>query len=145
MASPDDLPQPDSGDHAETASVLYEEEPPIARVRVSLLDVLCTAGLWTTLFVLATQTSWPTRLFGFLNDVCPPGACAPVPYGLDIWIYPVVWGGIGAAISAAVIGPCVSVLKGWYMSFWLVIAMAIMLVSSVVGSAMTTYSATYWH
>ena len=53
--------------------------------------------------------------------------------GLDMYIYPVVWGGIGAAVAAAGIGPFVSLLKGWYMSFWPVLSLAIIMVSSVAG------------
>jgi hypothetical protein len=55
-----------------------------------------------------------------------------------------VWGGIGAAIAAAGIGPFVSLLKGWYMSFWPVLALAVLMVSSVAGFILTTYSERYW-
>jgi hypothetical protein len=68
-----------------------------------------------------------------------------VPYGVDFYIYPVAWGGIGAAIAAAVLGPVVSLLKGWYMSFWPLLAVAIVILSSVIGSMLTTFCAQYWH
>jgi hypothetical protein len=61
-----------------------------------------------------------------------------------MYIYPVVWGGIGAAIAAAGIGPFVSLLKGWYMSFWPVLSLTILMVSSVTGDMLTIYSARYW-
>ncbi len=63
---------------------------------------------------------------------------------IDMYIYPVVWGGIGAAVAAAGIGPFVSLLKGWYMSFWPVLSLAIIMVSSVVGDSLTMFSARYW-
>jgi hypothetical protein len=67
-----------------------------------------------------------------------------VPFGIDFYIRPVVWGGIGAAIAAAGIGPFVSLLKGWYMSFWPVLALAVIMVSSVAGSMLTIFSERYW-
>jgi hypothetical protein len=77
--------------------------------------------------------------------VCTEDTCGPVPYGIDMYIYPVVWGGIGAAIAAAVIGPFVSLLKGWYMSFWPVLALAVLIVSSIAGTVITAFSQQYWH
>jgi hypothetical protein len=94
---------------------------------------------------VATATNWHSRLFGFLNEVCTGDDCPPVPYGVDFYIYPVVWGGIGAAIAAALIGPVVSLLKGWYLSFWPLLAIAILVFSSVAGSILTAYSEPYWH
>jgi hypothetical protein len=67
-----------------------------------------------------------------------------VPMQIDMYIYPVVWGGIGAAVAAAGVGPFVSLLKGWYMSFWPVLSLAIIMVSSVVGDSLTMFSARYW-
>jgi hypothetical protein len=96
------------------------------------------------LVILATATNWPTRLFGFLSHLCEDETCGPVPFGLDFYIRPVVWGGIGAAIAAAAIGPFVSLLKGWYMSFWPVLALAALMVSSVVGSVLTMFSERFW-
>ena len=97
------------------------------------------------LVVLATETSWPSKLFGFLGAVCTEETCGLVPYGIDMYIFPVVWGGIGAAVAAAAIGPFVSLLKGWYMSFWPVLALAILMFSSVAGFVITIYSQRYWH
>jgi hypothetical protein len=98
-----------------------------------------------TLFVLATTTSWPTRLFGYLDSVCPADTCAPVPFGVDYYIYPLTWAGIGGAFAAAGIGPFVSLLKGWYMSFWPVLAVGIVTLASIVGSTLTEFSARYWY
>lgn len=123
----------------------YEEEAPrVLRVRLAAWDVGCTASLLILLVVLATATTWPTRLFGFLDSVCDSETCGPVPFGLDMYIHPVVWGGIGAAVAAAVVGPIVSVLKGWYMSFWPVLALALLTASSVAGSILTAFSERYW-
>lgn len=107
-------------------------------------DVACTIGLWVVLVVTAATTRWPSLLFGFVADVCPADSCAPAPFGVDLWIYPVVWGGIGAACAAAVIGPFVSLVKGWYLFFWPIMAMAIVILSSVAGSALTAFSEHYW-
>ena len=122
-----------------------EPEVPRIRLRVAGWDVICTVAILTALVVVATTTSWPSRLFGFVADVCTQEDCPPVPLGIDLWINPVVWGGIGAAIAAAVIGPVVSLVKGWYMFFWPILAIAILVLSSVAGSMMTTFSGHYWH
>lgn len=123
----------------------YDDEAPrVIRLRLAPWDVVCTVVLLILLVVLATATTWPTRLFGFLANVCEDETCGPVPYGLDLYIHPVVWGGIGAAIAAAIIGPVVSILKGWYMSFWPVLALALVMVSSVAGSLLTMFSERYW-
>ena len=118
--------------------------PRVLRLRIAAWDVVCTATLLALLVVLATATTWPTRLFGFLAHVCEADTCGTVPFGIDYYIRPVVWGGIGAAIAAAGIGPFVSLLKGWYMSFWPVLSLALLMVSSVAGSIMTTFSERYW-
>ena len=107
-------------------------------------DLICTIVLIALLLYLATATAWPTRLFGFLKDVCVGETCGPVPFGVDMYIYPVAWGGIGAALAAAGIGPFVSLLKGWYMSFWPVLSLAILMFSAVAGGILTTFSARYW-
>lgn len=123
----------------------YDDEAPrVLRVRLVPWDVVCTVVLSALLVVLATATTWPSRLFGFLANVCEGDTCGPVPFGIDYYIHPVVWGGIGAAITAVVVGPLVSILKGWYMSFWPVLALAIVMVSSVAGAVLTIFSERYW-
>ena len=154
MASPrqPDVPRPD--DPAEPAAVPYDTEesgdsgpepPKIIRLRVAAWDVICAVVLLALLIVLATATSWPSRLYGFLADVCSDETCGPVPFAIDMYIYPLVWGGVGAAVAAAVIGPFVSLLKGWYLSFWPVLALAILVISSVAASTITIFSQRYWH
>lgn len=126
----------------------YESDyqpPPTLRLRLAPWDVISTAVLLTLLVVLATATNWPWRLYGFLSDVCTGETCGLVPFGVDMYIYPVVWGGIGAAVAAAGVGPFVSLLKGWYMSFWPVLSLTILMVSSVVGDFLTIFSESYWH
>ena len=135
IAAPPAPDQPDQADH---------QAPRVLRLRIATWDVVCTVTLLVLLVVLATATTWPTRLFGFLANVCEGETCGPVPFGIDYYIRPVVWGGIGAAIAAAGIGPFVSLLKGWYMSFWPVLALAILMVSSVAGFMLTTFSERYW-
>ncbi|MGH3524667.1 MAG: hypothetical protein ACRDUT_04410 [Mycobacterium sp.] len=148
MASPHQPHGPFPGEGPDSSPVPYDpyhQGPPRLRVRVAVWDVICTVAIWAVFFVVATTTSWPSQLFGFVADVCPADSCPPVPFGIDLWIYPVVWGGIGAAIAAAVIGPCVSLVKGWYMFFWPILGMAIVVLSAVAGSMMTTFSEQYWH
>jgi hypothetical protein len=122
-----------------------DSRPPVLRLRLVPWDVTCAIALLAALLLAATATDWGSRLFGFLKDVCTGDDCPPVPYGVDFYIYPLVWGGIGAAIAAAVVGPVVSLLKGWYLYFWPLLAIAIVLVSSVAGSALTGYCSQYWH
>jgi hypothetical protein len=121
-----------------------DKAPPTLRLRVAAWDVICTVVLLTLLVVLATATNWPWRLYGFLDDVCTGETCGLVPMGLDVYIYPVVWGGVGAAVAAAGVGPFVSLLKGWYMSFWPVLSLTILMVSSVAGDTLTIFSSRYW-
>ena len=135
IAAPSAPDQPDQADH---------QAPRVLRLRIATWDVVCTVTLLVLLVVLATATTWPTRLFGFLANVCEGETCGPVPFGIDYYIRPVVWGGIGAAIAAAGIGPFVSLLKGWYMSFWPVLALTVLMVASVAGSMLTTFSERYW-
>jgi hypothetical protein len=147
MASPhrpDDPEDADRSDHSDHSDHPDHQAPRVLRVRIAAWDVVCTVALLILLVLLATTTSWPTRLFGFLAQVCDDESCGPVPFGIDFYIRPVVWGGIGAAIAAAGIGPFVSLLKGWYMSFWPVLALATIMVSSVAGSVLTMFSERYW-
>jgi hypothetical protein len=122
-----------------------EDHPPVLRLRLAPWDVICTVAMLAAIAVAAVTTDWVTLLFGFLTDVCTGDNCAPVPYDVDFYIYPVVWGGVGAACAAALIGPFISLLKGWYMSFWPVLAIALVFLSSLAGSALTAFSAHFWH
>ena len=131
MASTQQFDDPSVGDS--------HSPPPVLRLRLVPWDVVCAIALLATLLVAATTTDWRSRLFGFLKEVCTGDDCPPVPYGVDFYIYPMVWGGIGAAIAAAVVGPVVSLLKGWYLSFWPLLAIAIVVFSSVVGSILVTF------
>nr|WP_313901964.1 hypothetical protein [Mycobacterium tilburgii] len=121
------------------------EKTHVVIVRVAPWDLIGTVTLVVLLIVLATATTWPHRLYGFLSEVCSDDTCGMVPFQIDVYIYPVVWGGIGAAIAAAGIGPFVSLLKGWYMSFWPVLSLAIIMVSSAIGDSLTIFSSRYWH
>ncbi|BDB42932.1 MULTISPECIES: hypothetical protein [Mycobacterium] len=137
---------PDTVDFpAEPGEHLDEGPPPVLRLRLSPLDIICTVVLIGALVVLATATSWPAKLYGFTSDICPQDTCEPVPFGVNYYIYPVMWGGIGAALAACGVGPFVSLLKGWFMSFWPAIAVLILVVTSFVAHALTAFSAQYWH
>jgi hypothetical protein len=138
MASPQQSDGPSPGDHAHSP-------PPVLRLRLVPWDVFFAVTLLATLVVVAIATDWYSGLFGFLTDVCTGDECPPVPFGVDFYIYPLVWGGIGAAFAAALLGPVVSLLKGWYLSFWPLLAIAIVVFSSVAGSTLTAYSVPYWH
>jgi hypothetical protein len=133
-----DVGQPDPPEHT------AHEAPRLLRLRIAAWDVICTVTLLVLLLVLATATTWPARLFGYLSKVCEGDTCGPVPFGIDFYIHPVVWGGIGAAIAAAGIGPFVSLLKGWYMSFWPVLSLILLMVASAAGFMLTTFSERYW-
>ena len=103
-------------------------------------------ALLALLVVVVFATDWYSSALRLPRRTSAPADnCPPVPFGVDFYIYPVVWGGIGAAVAAAVIGPLVSLLKGWYLSFWPLLAIAIVVLSSVAGSALTDFSGTYWH
>lgn len=121
-----------------------EAAPKVLRLRIAPWDVGCTVALLIALVVLATATTWPSKLFGFLSQVCTGDDCGQVPFGVDYYIFPLVWGGIGAAITAAVLGPIVSLLKGWYMSFWPVLSLALLVLAAVVGSLLTAFSQRFW-
>jgi hypothetical protein len=149
MAKPQQPDDPGAGPRSATGTgsplVDYDERAPrVLRIRLAPWDVACTVALLLLLLILATGTTWPGRLFGFLAQVCDDDTCGPVPFAIDMYIHPVVWGGVGAAIAAAIIGPVVSILKGWYMSFWPVLALALIMVSSVAGTILTTFSERYW-
>jgi hypothetical protein len=131
-------------DSAVSPADSYPEAPRVLRLRVAAWDVICTLALMGSLLLLATVTNWPTRLFGFMAQVCEGDECGAVPFGIDFYIRPLVWGGIGAAITAAVLGPFVSMLKGWYMSFWPALSLALIVVSAVVGSVLTIICRPYW-
>ncbi|BCO36144.1 hypothetical protein BMW24_010690 [Mycobacterium heckeshornense] len=135
MALPDEPRHPYPGN----------SRPPKRRLRLARWDVICTVATLTLVIVAATTTTLPSRLFGFVADVCAADSCAPAPLGINYWIYPVVWGGLGAACAAAVIGPFVSLVKGWYLFFWPLLAVAIVALSSVAGSVMTAFSEQYGH
>ena len=138
MASTQRPVRPSPGHHAPSP-------PPVLRLRLVPWDVISTVALLAALLAAATATDWGSRLFGFLKDVCTGDDCLPVPYGADFYIYPLVWGGLGAAIAAAVVGPVVSLLKGWYLSVWPLLSIGIIVLSSVVGSVLTSYCSQYWH
>ncbi len=142
MAAPQQFDDPSAGDGVRSPA---PSPPPVLRLRLVPWDVTSAIVLLVGLLVAATATDWGSRLFGFLKDVCTGDDCPPVPYGVDFYIYPLVWGGIGAAIAAAVVGPVVSLLKGWYLSFWPLLAVALVVVSSVAGSALTAFCSQYWH
>jgi hypothetical protein len=137
MASPQQFDDPPPARHRYSP-------PRFLRPRLVPWDVTSLVALLTLLAVLAFGTDWYERLFGFLKDVCT-GECPPAPFGVDFYIYPLVWGGIGAAFAAALLGPLVSLLKGWYLSFWPALAIVLMLFASAAGTALTDFSSTYWH
>ncbi|OBK27219.1 hypothetical protein A5634_23510 [Mycobacterium asiaticum] len=143
MAVPDESPTADR--NAGVTQVPESDEPRIIRLRLVPWDVVTMLVLLGLLVVAVTMTSWPTRLFAFTENVCQGDDCPLVPFGLNYYIYPLVWGGIGAAGTAALVGPFVSLLKGWLMSFWPVVSVGVLSLASVLGRALTDFSATYGH
>jgi hypothetical protein len=138
MATPLQSENPPPSEYVETRR-------PVLRLRLVPWDVACTLALLLVLAAAAIATNWYSGLFGFLKDFCVEDTCGAVPFGVDFYIFPVVWGGLGAAVAAAVAGPIVSLLKGWYLSFWPVLAVVILVFASVAGSMLTDYSYPYWH
>jgi hypothetical protein len=129
-------------------SALYDvdyQPPKVLRLRLVRWDVVCTLLALGALLLVVSMTTWPTRLFAFTDNECLTEDCPPVPFGVNYYIYPLMWGGIGAAITAAVIGPFVSMLKGWYMSFWPFVSIGVLTLTSVTGYALTGFSERYWH
>jgi hypothetical protein len=135
-----------SPQHFDDPSPSQPDAPPprLLRLRLVPWDVTSLLALLVLLAALAFGTNWYARLFGFLKDVCV-GDCPPAPFGVDYYIFPIVWGGIGAAVAAVLLGPVVSLLKGWYLSFWPPLAIALVLFASAAGTALTDFSSTYWH
>jgi hypothetical protein len=95
MASPQQPDDPHPDDHDDSfrpvpydfnASGADYEKPRIIRLRIAPWDVICTVALLALLIVLATATSWPSKLYGFLGEVCSDETCGPVPYGVDFYI-----------------------------------------------------------
>ncbi len=160
MASPHQTDDPSAGDWTPSPAAPVDAEdfpeeapdsggvepqaPKVLRLRIAAWDVICTLALLGALLLLATMTKWPSTLFGFMSQVCEGDECGAVPFGIDFYIRPLVWGGIGAAITAATLGPFVSMLKGWYMSFWPALAMALIVIAAVVGSVLTAICRPYW-
>ncbi len=136
MAAPHQAHDSESGHHR-------EQLPPAFRARLVAWDVVLTVAMLVMLIVVATATTVPSRFFGFLADVCADDSCTPAPYGINYYIYPVVWGGVGAAVAAAVIGPLVSLVKGWYLFYWPLLAATLICLSSLIGSMLTTFSQQY--
>ena len=132
-------------DHTDDVADDRDDQRPLLVLRLSIVDLLCTLSLLTLLVVLTTMTDWPEKLYAFLPDVCMGDDCQPVPFGVNFYILPVTWGGIGAAVAAAVIGPLVSLVKGWKMYYWPILSAAILMVSSLVGNALTMFSMRFWH
>ena len=156
MASPHQTDGPSAADRTDSPTLPGEAEDfpeesdsepqttRVLRLRIAAWDVVCTLAILGALLLLATMTKWPSTLFGFMSQVCEGDECGAVPFGIDYYIRPLVWGGIGAAITAATLGPFVSMVKGWYMSFWPALAMALIVISAVVGSVLTAICRPYW-
>lgn len=153
MASPQqsELPesdpqQPSTPDESATPddSVVEEYEPRIIRLRLAPWDVVTTIVLLLALLYLVTMTGWTERLWAFTDNLCTGEECAPVPFGINYYIYPLMWGGIGAAFTAAILGPFVSLLKGWFMYFWPIVSVGVLTLASAFGSAATAFSQRYW-
>lgn len=113
--------QPDAGTESRSALDEPDERTPprVLTLRIAPWDVVCTVAILAVFLVMVTMTSWPSRLFAFTDNVCPPDACPLVPF--------------------------VSMLKGWYMSFWPIISIAVITVTSIAGYAIAGFSERYWH
>lgn len=134
----------ESLDTGDDAPQMYDESRPrVIRLRLVPWDVITMFVLLALLIAALTMTSWPTRLFAFTENICQGDDCPPVPFGLNYYINPLIWGGIGAAGTAALLGPFVSLVKGWFMSFWPIVAVGVLSLASVVGRALTDFSGAF--
>src|SRR5271156_2037755 len=88
----------------DTAAPRHHENSPPRRLRLIPWDVSSLVAWLALLAAIAFGTDWYSTLFGFLKDVCT-GDCPPAPFGVDFYIYPIVFGGLGAAAAAALLGP----------------------------------------
>lgn len=140
MAAPNEPDEP-----ARSTSVHDENEVPVIRLRLVPWDVITTVVLLCVLLALVTMTNWPEHLFAFADTVCQGDDCPQVPFGLNYYILPVMWGGIGAAMVSAVFGPFVSLLRGWFMCFWPIVSVTALSLASVVGRALTDFTEAYSH
>jgi len=77
--------------------------------------------------------------------VAPRVAARRYPLGIDEWVYPVTWGGVGVAFVVAAVGPLVSLWRRWYMFIWPAVAVGVVIVSYLAGFALTEFSEKYWH
>lgn len=144
MALPNQSPETSPNTEADTgADEFADPHPHVIRLRIRPWDAVFTLALLGVLLLLVSQTSWPSKLFGFTETVCATDDCPPVPYGVNYYIYPFMWAGIGGAVTAAVFGPFVSMVRGWYMSFWPVISVAVLTITSVLCSALAGFSGRY--
>src|SRR5260370_23046087 len=102
MALPYPFDDPHRGDRADSAQARQASDDPddfrpvpygsndpehpkhqVILLRVAPWDVVATVLLLILLVVLATATSWPSKLYGFLGDVCADDTCGWVPLGID--------------------------------------------------------------
>jgi hypothetical protein len=144
-ATPAGGAKPKRGAGDELPAEDYDYQPRIIRLRLAPWDVVSTIVLLGILLYLVTMTSWTTRLWAFTDNICTGDECPPVPFGINYYIYPVMWGGIGAAIVSAVLGPFVSLIKGWFMCFWPIVSVGVLTLASMFGLVATTFSERYWH
>lgn len=133
MAAPDQSRNPDQDGNG----------PRLIKLRLVPWDVITMFVLLALLIIAVTTTSWPTRLFAFTENVCQGDDCPIAPFGVNYYIYPLVWGGIGAAGTAAVLGPFVSLVKGWFMSFWPIVSVGVLSLASLLGRALTDFTNTF--
>jgi hypothetical protein len=126
-------------------SVHDDNETRVIRLRLVPWDVVSTLVLLGALLALVAMTNWTTHLFAFADNLCEGDDCPPVPFGVNYYILPVMGGGIGAAIIAAVVGPFVSLVKGWFMCFWPIVSVTALSLASVLGRALTDFSERFWH
>jgi hypothetical protein len=147
MASPQqsELPESDPENSSNPTLEAEEYEPRIIRLRLVPWDVVTTVVFLGVLLYLVTMTGWTSRLWAFTDNLCIDDDCPPVPFGVNYYIYPLMWGGIGAAIAASVVGPFVSLIKGWLMCFWPIVSVGVLTLTSVFGYAATGFSERYWH
>lgn len=132
--------QPNNSEPGYQPTALDEGKP---EWRVNVWDVISTVAVSIVLVIGAGMAAWMSLYFGHARQMCATEGCPAIPVGNGDWFYPVTWGGTLGAFVIAAIGPFFSLRWRRPMWIWPVIAIGIIVVSYVVGFAVTGFGEGY--